>query len=84
MEKNREGHKGWWWIALVILVGIGVWWGLSSENKYEKSCVDSCISEEDYCTLEASNIAQSGTEYLLYDDYQDCFDELESCISLCE
>lgn len=54
------------------------------DNTSIKDCVSDCVSDHDFCVSMTSEFSQSGTEYILYNDYQDCFDDLDMCVSDCE
>lgn len=82
-EENKEKK-------LKIIIGILILLIILGSSYYEKrindknSCISNCILEQDICVSYMSEFTQAGTEYILYWDYEDCFSELEFCISWCK
>ena len=86
--KQEKTEKPWykrWWIYLLLGLIIGGLIGSANNNEEYSYCVDSCVNDMDSCTWDYSVLNNAQTNwYILQDDYDDCFSDLESCISLCK
>jgi len=49
-----------------------------------KRCVSECASDNEFCPLDYSKLANNGFEYVALSDVEDCSSELSSCIDDCD
>lgn len=85
MQKENINKISWWGGFGLILIIIGlVWWFDYIKTDDYSSCVDSCVSDVDFCVDSTIIYDKNFNEYILLGNYENCFSELELCILDCE
>ena len=86
LVKKEKVNIFWQTILLTIIIGIvlsvvfGLWGNSKEEYKY---CSDSCLYVHNHCVTSTTIYDNSYNGYIPELDYEECFNELESCISDC-
>ncbi len=86
-SKSKEVWSKLLGILFFVLLLYLAWNYLFSDTdeKYDSFCVDICVSDLDFCTSLSTTIYDKNhNEYLTKSAYDDCFSNLESCVSYCE
>jgi hypothetical protein len=78
--KKKSGFVSKTTIVILIILLIFCYWNGQDNLDYYSSCVDGCVSDNSMCMFFASDLS----EYILYDDYDECYNDLEICILDCE
>lgn len=83
-KKVSEAHKGQiagGIILLILLLGWAFrWW----DNSEYTDCVDSCVQDHNYCVSSSIDFDNSGDGWIYEYDYEDCFNDLDFCVSDCD
>ena len=84
LKENSKNNNLWVWLFIIAaIISFSYWNPFSNNNDYEY-CVDSCVSENDFCLSMNIEVASNFVEYILSEDMEDCQWDLEDCVEDCK